>query len=250
MGFSNKATSVFGEFDWRDKSFLTNLLSLLLFLLGFISPIWGPQLKAVGSYALSGAITNWLAIYMLFERIPGLYGSGIIPLKFEEFKRGISRMIMKQFFTRENLERFLGNQSAQLIEADVILEAIDREILFNKLMDAVQSSPFGPMLGMFGGIDGVKKSLRQPFEKKIEEAIREIVESPKFGEILHKVLARDFAGPGLMDKIEQVVQSRLEELTPQMVKDIIQDMIRSHLGWLVVWGGVFGAILGLGASFL
>ena len=29
-----------------------------------------------------------------------------------------------------------------------------------------------------------------------------------------------------------------------MVKEIIQEMIRSHLGWLVVWGGVFGAVIG------
>ncbi len=250
MGFARKASEVFGNFDLLDKSFLTNLLALICFLFGFISPIWGIQLKAIGSYALSGAITNWLAIYMLFERVPGLYGSGIIPLKFEEFKAGIRNMIMKEFFTQANLERFLGNQTAKMIEADVIIEAIDREILFEKLMDAVKDSPFGPMLAMFGGIDSVKTSLRKPFEQKIEEAIREIVASPKFAEILHRVLAKDFSAPGLMDKIEQVVTARLDELTPQMVKDIIQNMIRSHLGWLVVWGGVFGAILGLGASYL
>ena len=38
-------------------------------------------------------------------------------------------------------------------------------------------------------------------------------------------------------KIESVVQRRLEEFTPQMVKEIIQEIIREHLGWLVVWGG-------------
>ena len=30
-----------------------------------------------------------------------------------------------------------------------------------------------------------------------------------------------------------------------MVKEIIQKMIKEHLGWLVVWGGVFGAVIGL-----
>ena len=34
-----------------------------------------------------------------------------------------------------------------------------------------------------------------------------------------------------------------------MVKEIIQKMIRSHLGWLVVWGGVFGSLIGLASSF-
>ena len=30
-----------------------------------------------------------------------------------------------------------------------------------------------------------------------------------------------------------------------MVKGIMQDMIRAPLGWLVVWGGVFGGLIGL-----
>jgi uncharacterized membrane protein YheB (UPF0754 family) len=35
-----------------------------------------------------------------------------------------------------------------------------------------------------------------------------------------------------------------------MIKRIIQDIIRKHLGWLVVWGGVFGGIIGLIASII
>jgi len=35
-----------------------------------------------------------------------------------------------------------------------------------------------------------------------------------------------------------------------MVKDIMQRMIKRHLGWLVVWGGVFGGIIGLIAGLL
>ncbi|MBB1382711.1 DUF445 domain-containing protein, partial [Shewanella sp. SR41-2] len=31
---------------------------------------------------------------------------------------------------------------------------------------------------------------------------------------------------------------------------IIQDMIKTHLGWLVVWGGVFGGIIGAVAALL
>ncbi len=35
-----------------------------------------------------------------------------------------------------------------------------------------------------------------------------------------------------------------------MVKTIIEDMIRKHLGWLVVWGGVFGGLIGVVANVL
>jgi uncharacterized membrane protein YheB (UPF0754 family) len=45
--------------------------------------------------------------------------------------------------------------------------------------------------------------------------------------------------------VERLVDARLAELTPQQVKSIVQTMMRRHLGWLVVWGGVFGGLLGL-----
>ncbi|MDB4562766.1 DUF445 domain-containing protein, partial [Akkermansiaceae bacterium] len=54
----------------------------------------------------------------------------------------------------------------------------------------------------------------------------------------------------LLARVNVIVEKRLEELTPKMVKDIIQQMIREHLGWLVVWGGVCGGLIGLVASVL
>jgi len=47
-----------------------------------------------------------------------------------------------------------------------------------------------------------------------------------------------------------MVDARLNELTPKHIKEIIADMIRQHLGWLVVWGGVFGAFIGLLSTLL
>ena len=48
-----------------------------------------------GLFALSGGLTNWLAIHMLFERIPFLYGSGVIPERFEDFKQGIASSLSR-----------------------------------------------------------------------------------------------------------------------------------------------------------
>ena len=46
------------------------------------------------------------------------------------------------------------------------------------------------------------------------------------------------------EKVSSIIQHRLNELTPTMVKDIVADMIQQHLGWLVVWGAVFGGAIG------
>jgi uncharacterized membrane protein YheB (UPF0754 family) len=96
-----------------NKSFMTNFIAAVILVVGLL--LGETQLAAiltmVGLFALSGALTNWLAIFMLFEKIPFLYGSGVVPAHFEEFKSGIRNLMMQQFFTAENVERFLSASS-------------------------------------------------------------------------------------------------------------------------------------------
>ncbi len=232
-----------------NKSLVTTLVSLLLIGAGYISPIYSTQIKTMGFYSFSGAITNWLAIYMLFEKIPFLYGSGVITERFEEFKGGIKDLIMNQFFTQENVNKFLtSNQSSLIkIEEDLIMDAIDFDKVFDKIKEAILESPFGEMLNMFGGADSLAP-LRPLFKVKFKEMIGDIINNEQFISSLGQA---SLGGNNIFgDRITKIVDERLNELTPEMVKVIIQDMIKKHLGWLVVWGGVFGAIIGLMTTFL
>ena len=88
-----------------NKSLITNGLALITVIAGYA--LEHSIILAIGLFALSGAIPNWLAIHMLFEKVPGLYGSGVIPARFEDFKAGIKDLMMTQFFTADNIERFL-----------------------------------------------------------------------------------------------------------------------------------------------
>ena len=72
-----------------NKSFLTNLTAIIIIVTGYLCPIEPDLMKSIGFFALSGAVTNWLAIHMLFEKVPFLYGSGVIPNRFDEFKFAI-----------------------------------------------------------------------------------------------------------------------------------------------------------------
>ena len=93
-----------------DKALLTNLVALIIVIIGlFIPSEFQAFILNTGLFALSGAFTNWLAVHMLFEKVPGFYGSGVIPARFEEFKYAIKTLIMEQFFTPENIEQFLSN---------------------------------------------------------------------------------------------------------------------------------------------
>lgn len=229
-----------------DKSLVTNALSASLIGVGHVA---GSELvTSVGLFATSGAITNWLAIHMLFERVPGLYGSGVIPARFEEFKVGIRSLIMDQFFTKENVARFfqgeLLREGGAGVDGAALADAVDYDRVFARLLEAVSESPLGGMLSMFGGARALEP-VKEPFKVKMRHAVEEMASSDAFARALQS------GGGGITDavlaKVEVIVQARLDELTPRMVKEIVQDMIRRHLGWLVVWGGVFGGLMGVAA---
>jgi uncharacterized membrane protein YheB (UPF0754 family) len=229
-----------------NKSLITNGLTLTLVFIGFF--LDNTIIKTVGLFALSGAITNWLAVHMLFEKIPGLYGSGIIPERFEDFKVGIRTLVMEQFFSEENIQRFLADSNQPLqVDFVPIIKKVDLAPTFDSLVEVIKASSFGQMLGMFGGVEALEP-MRQPFVDKMGAALADITQDPKFTLLLQEELTQPDVQQDLHVKINQIVEQRLNELTPEMVKDIIQKMIKQHLGWLVVWGGVFGGLIGLMAA--
>ena len=234
-----------------NKSFLTNLTAILIIVVGYLCPIERDLMKSIGFFALSGAVTNWLAIHMLFEKVPFLYGSGVIPNRFDEFKFAIKDLMMKQFFTQENVEQFIEaeeQQGSNVLNIDPLLNAIDYEKIYEGLVTSIMESSFGSMLQMMGGEQALTP-LREPFVKKLKTTLREMVESDRFKDVLRLGLDSHKIGRDIVSKIETIIDKRLNELTPKLVKEIVQKIIKVHLGWLVVWGGVFGGILGAVFSF-
>jgi uncharacterized membrane protein YheB (UPF0754 family) len=231
-----------------NKSFITNLIALLLIALSFLSLPMSDLLLYTGLFALSGAVTNQLAIHMLFEKVPFLYGSGVIPQRFEAFKQAIKDLMMEQFFTREQLKNFFAKEEKKL-NLTPIIEDTDFSPAFDALSKTVMESSFGGMLGMFGG-EAALEGLREPFSNKMKSAVISIVNSQAFEATLQQHLQNSSLSDDLLLSIERVIESRLNELTPQMVKEMVQKLIKEHLDWLVVWGGVFGGLIGLLSSFI
>ena len=237
-----------------NKSLLTNAIATSLILAGTI--VEG-ELKNIlltsGQFALAGGVTNWLAIHMLFEKVPGLYGSGVISARFEEFKSGLYTLVMEEFFNQTTLDRFFSQimteNEQHLLDFSETIDKTDLSPAFEGLIAAIMDSSLGNMLLMVGG-EAAIRPLKDPFTLKMKVALKEIAHSPSFQRTVKVKLSGSSDSQVIFSHVEQIVTTRLEELTPQMVKQIIQTMIREHLGWLVVWGGVFGGLIGLITSQL
>jgi uncharacterized membrane protein YheB (UPF0754 family) len=233
-----------------NKSDITNILTVLIMAYGYSNG--NDTIFIVGLFALSGAITNTLAIHMLFEKVPYLYGSGVIEKNFTKFKSSIHNLLMKQFFTKENLSRFFEEEmksAKSTVDFERILNKTDFTPAYNSLKESVMESSFGGMLGMFGG-EAALEPLKDPFTKKLQTSIIDITKTQAFQDVLEEALKSDDLSNDIYNKLSNIVNKRLDELTPLMVKQMVQNIIKEHLGWLVVWGAVFGGLIGFVSTFL
>ena len=243
------------------KSVLPNVVALCIIGVAFLSPEpYRAVLLNVGLFALSGALTNWLAIHMLFHRVPGLYGSGVIVLRFEEFKQSLITLVHEHLFTRERVEGLVdasesgsktGNTSSTLnyLDLEPMFSKLDLDAAYDQLVATIMDSSFGSMLGMVGG-ESALEPIREPFKRRMGSFLKDAAESPRFQQAVNEQIKHFTSGDGFREKLDRILQARLDELTPEMVRDIMHRIIHKHLGWLVVWGGVFGGLIGLIAGTL
>lgn len=182
---------------------------------------------SAGLFAVGGGVTNWVAIKMLFDKIPGVYGSGIIPARFKEIREVVKNVIMKNFFDETYLNHYLK---------DKVL-ALDIE---GKLEDFLKSDSMVKMLeGLFGGDAKMLIPIIQPYAVKTGKRIAPIIKD----KIRNMDLLHDLEN--VKGQIDAMLTNRMMELTPAKVKLLLEEIMRKHLYWLVVWGNVFGAIIGV-----
>ena len=230
-----------------NKSFWTHAIAVALLATAIFLPShfeFRPILIQATLFALSGALTNWLAVYMLFEKIPFVYGSGVIPIHFQEFKAGIHKMVIDNFFSEEKISKMTQNLGHEFSK-DQIAEKVDLDLLFDEFVNVIRESSFGPLLNLIGGVSALN-TLREPFKKEMGKRVITMLDSFQIEEKIAKVTDPKV----LQEKIETLIDDRLNELTPEGVKLLVEDMIRKHLGWLVVWGGVFGGLIGALSAYL
>ena len=122
--------------------------------------------------------------------------------------------------------------------SEKIIEKIDFDKVFIGLVEAIEDSQLGGMLAMVGGRKALDP-LKEPFTKKLKVIIEDFITDNTSNDSNADTTA------SLLSKIENILDARLADLSPEEIKNIIQRMIKEHLGWLVVWGGFFGGFLGL-----
>eukprot|EP00736_Rhodelphis_marinus_P004433 Rmarinus@m.6152 len=235
---------------WLNKGSVSNLISFCIMLVGWIlnssyQTKFTEYILALGLFGFSGGITNWLAVKMLFDRIPFLYGSGVIPRRFKHIRETVKDTIMETFFDETYLNKYLSTKVHQVASslnidqkiAEVMAsEKVDK--IIEKKLQELGSRPEGAFMVMMGlqpmSLKPVIKPFVQGFGSEVATLLIDLVSEPGTINIGR-----------LRDELDGLMTTKLLELTPDKVKKLMEKVIREHLGWLIVWGNVFGGLIGV-----
>ncbi len=222
-----------------EKGNVSNLISLTLLIAGLwgrVAGINGSEwVLAVGLFGFAGGATNWLAVKMLFDRVPLLYGSGVIPARFRAIREAVKDAIMRHFFDEEYLARFFAERIAGddiREKVQTVLASAEVDAIIDRKLEELAESSQGMMLQLVG-------------TQTVKPLVKQFAIG--FGSDIAPLLA-DRAGSevgAMRAQVDQLLETKLEELTPARVKEMMEEVIREHLGWLIVWGNVFGGTIGL-----
>ena len=105
-------------------------------------------------------------------------------------------------------------------------------------IEMLKEVPTGMMVRM-AGTEMLKPLIQQFMGGLIE----------RLGPVAEERMREDaFDIPRLRTQVDQLLETKLEELTPEVVKRMMEKVMRKHLGWLIVWGNVFGGLIGLASK--
>lgn len=80
--------------------------------------------RALGLFGFSGGITNWLAVKMLFDRVPYLAGSGVITKQFKEIRQTVMDTVLETFFDAAFLGKYIADKAVQMENSDFLRSRI------------------------------------------------------------------------------------------------------------------------------
>eukprot|EP01094_Clydonella_sp_ATCC50884_P027863 TRINITY_DN8196_c0_g1_i3.p1 TRINITY_DN8196_c0_g1~~TRINITY_DN8196_c0_g1_i3.p1 ORF type:complete len:270 (-),score=73.70 TRINITY_DN8196_c0_g1_i3:179-988(-) len=236
---------------YLNKGSVSNGITFVIMVIGVVLVAIWPRVTpfqfilAFGLFGFSGGVTNSMAVKMLFDRVPGLYGSGVIERRFREIQDTVKKVIMDTFFDKKYLAKYLHTKAGQMAESfDVeeklreLLESDTVDAIIDQKLDELAQRPEGLWLSMHGVTTKELRPMIKPFILGM-------------GSDVAPMLLKNFDPDKLLNidkirtEVDTLLTTKLQELKPSTVKKLLEDVMRVHLGWLIVWGNVFGGCIGL-----
>ncbi|XP_031552060.1 uncharacterized protein LOC116289312 [Actinia tenebrosa] len=241
-----------------NKSSVSTFLSFFMMVLGIILvPVLKEEttptrnvrvvcqvIRAAGLFGFTGGVTNWIAVKLIFSRIPRLFCSGALFKYFVTVREVVADFIIEAFFSSSQVKRYMQNKIFCLLDSEnfdqSLLNILNSEkitSIVEKKLNLLMASPEGLMLQSLG----VTKLRLRPVIMSYITDMRSYT-SPLLIASLQSSELSDTEK--IRGQIIDVIATRTQQISPQQVQQIITEALYKYLSSLVVWGNLFGAIVG------
>ncbi len=179
--------------------------------------------------ALTGWITNYIAIKMLFhprKKVKVLFMEiqGIFPKRQNKLAEKLGKIVSEELFSMEDVKKGMKDEKT-LAEVTAVIDAKLDNFLDNKLIDAM------PMLAMFMN-DDLKQMIKGTLEKEFSDMLPEMIDR--------------FAGKLEQEvDVEKVVYEKVVNFSTDKLEQILYSIMSKEFRFIEVLGGVLGFMIGL-----
>ena len=164
-------------------------------------------------------------------------------MRFKEIREVVKDTIMKTFFDGPYLENYMSSKGSEMLSGmdlgaklRAVLETPEVDEMISNQLEGLAAKPEGMMLAMMNIEPAMLKPLVKPSSSGWPTTSRRCSASSS-------TCRR--CSPSTSCAPRSIADDQLKELTPEKVKGLMEEVIRTHLGWLVVWGNVFGSLIGI-----
>ncbi len=179
--------------------------------------------------ALTGWITNYIAIKMLFhprEKVKILFFEiqGIFPKRQKKLAEKLGKIVSEELFSVDDVKKVLKDEKTTKEIVNIIDEKLD-DFLDNKLTATM------PMLAMFMN-DELKQTIKGTLEEEFKQMLPEMI--GRLAENLdHSV------------DVEKTVYEKVVNFSTDKLEEILYSIMKKEFKFIEILGGVLGFMIGL-----
>ncbi len=179
--------------------------------------------------ALTGYITNYIAIKMLFHprkkiKILFLELQGIFPKRQKKLAEKLGKIVAEELFSIEDVKTSLQNPN-NTDEVTEILDARLNDFLDNRLGEAM------PMLAMFMN-DEIKLKIKTTLEAELQLMLPELID--RFVSKIEQEV-----------DVERTVYEKVVSFSTDKLEDILYSIMSKEFKFIEILGGILGFMIGL-----
>jgi len=155
--------------------------------------------------------------------------------KYDEIRDALKETVMRTFFDETYLNWYVKDKLLSINYIEVTKNLVEKHNAHEIILEAAVTDPnlralVGPSL----------KPLIIKTVSKMEPQIKDAIKKVNLVQQLSNA----------RQQIDDMLEGKLQIMTPPRVKALMEDLIASELYWLVVWGNIFGGGLGIIGALL